>query len=49
MSHGRNTTTVTIRIPDYILDYIKKRCNKIGQSRNEYMNRLISNATIRKR
>ena len=49
MSHGRTTTTVTLRIPDYILEYIKKRCEKLQQSRNEYMNKVIANATIRKR
>jgi len=49
MSHGRTTSTVTLRIPDYVLAYIKKRCERLNQSRNEYMNRVIANATIRKR
>lgn len=49
MSHGRNTTTVTIRIPDKLLEWIMKRCEKVHLTRNEYLNKIIANATIRKR
>lgn len=49
MSHGRNSTTVTIRIPDTLLAWIMKRCEKLHLNRNEYLNKIIANATIRKR
>lgn len=49
MTKGRNTTVITLRIPDTVVDYVDKRCEALRLSRNEYLNKVIANGTIRNR